>query len=174
MASSTTSTNRPTPTEHPYAAEVEAERAGWYEFAGLVRRLTARECLEPGYYRDPDWTVRDLAAHVGTWLAEAGRQLERMGAGTYEGHEIDVDAVNSQLLDAMTGQPWEVAWSQANAGRTRMVEVWYELREPSDEAAWWIHKAGSAHYAEHLGRLKEWVDELVGRRTGADRVVDAG
>ena len=135
MASSTTSTSPSTPTDHPYAAEVEAERAGWYEFAGVVRRLTAPECLEPGYYRDLDWTVRDLAAHVGTWLAEAGRQLERMGAGTYEGHDIDVDAVNAQLLDAMSGQPWEVAWSQANAGRTRMVEVWYELREPSDEAA---------------------------------------
>ena len=47
MVSSTT--NRPTPTDHPYAAEVEAERAGWYELAGLVRRLTAQECLEPGY-----------------------------------------------------------------------------------------------------------------------------
>ena len=117
--------------------------------------------------------LRDLAAHVGTWLAEAGRQLERIGAGTYEGHDIDVDAVNARLLDAMSGQPWEVAWSQANAGRTRMVEVWYELREPSEEAAWWIHKAGSQHYGEHLGRLKEWVEELVGRRTGADRA-DAG
>ena len=174
MASSTTSTDHPTPTNHPYAAEVEAERAGWYAFAGLVRRLTAQECLEPGYYRDPDWTVRDLAAHIGTWLAEAGRQLERMGAGTYEGHDIDVDAVNAKLLDAMNGQPWEVAWSQANAGRTRMVEVWYELREPSEEAAWWIHKAGSEHYGEHLGRLEEWVEELVGRRTGADRTVGAG
>lgn len=174
MVSSTTSTSRPTPTDHPYGAEVEAERAGWYEFAGLVRQLTAQECLEPGYYRDPDWSVRDLGAHVGTWLAEAGRQLERMAAGTYEGHDIDIDAVNAQLLDAMAGQPWEVAWSQANAGRTRMVEVWYEVRAPSDEAAWWIHKAGSEHYAEHLDRLKEWVEELVARRIAADRTVDAG
>ena len=171
MAPSTPSTNVPAPAGHPYAVEVDAERKGWYEFAGLVRRLTAQECLEPGYYRDPDWTVRDLAAHVGTWLAEAGRQLERMAAGTYEGHDIDIDAVNAQLLDAMTGQPWEVAWSQANAGRTRMIEVWYELREPSDEAAWWIRKSGSEHYAEHLDRLREWVEELVGRRTGADRAI---
>ncbi|HSL77690.1 MAG TPA: maleylpyruvate isomerase N-terminal domain-containing protein [Candidatus Limnocylindrales bacterium] len=173
MASSTTPANPPTPAGHPYAAEVDAERVGWYEFAGLVRRLTAGECLETGYYRDPDWTVRDLAAHVGTWLAEAGRQLERIGAGTYEGHDIDIEAVNARLLDAMRGQPWDVAWSQANAGRSRLVEVWYELREPSDEAAWWIRKAGSDHYAEHLDRLREWVDELVGRRTGAGRTPDA-
>ena len=43
----------------------------------------------------------------------------------------------------MAGQPWEVAWVQANAGRTRMLEEWYALREPSDEAAWWIRKAGA-------------------------------
>ena len=55
----------------PYAAEVEAERAGWYELAELVRSLTPQECLEPGYYVDPPWTVRDLVGHIGTWLAEA-------------------------------------------------------------------------------------------------------
>ncbi len=107
--------------DHPYAAELEAERSGWYELAGLARSLTPEECLIPGYYRDPDWTVRDLVAHVGTWLAEAEVQFERMSAGTYEGHEIDVDALNAMFLESMAGQPWEVTWVQANAGRTRMV-----------------------------------------------------
>src|SRR3546814_3475318 len=45
---------------HPYAAETEAERRGWYEVIALVRSLSAEECVEPGYYRDPDWSVRDL------------------------------------------------------------------------------------------------------------------
>jgi hypothetical protein len=51
---------------HPYAAELEAELRGWYEVANLVRSLTPGECLEPGYQRDPDWTVRDVVAHLGT------------------------------------------------------------------------------------------------------------
>ena len=144
--------------------EIEAERIGWYTLTDLVRRLTPEECLVPGYYRDPDWTVRDLVAHVGTWLAEAQVQFERISAGTYEGHDIDIDAVNAALLDAMRGQPWEVAWTQANAGRSRMIQEWSNLREPSDEAAWWIRKAGSDHYAEHLDRLREWVEDLVARR----------
>jgi hypothetical protein len=118
----------------------------------------------PGYYRDPDWSVRDVAGHVGTWLAEAEVQFERMGAGTYEGHDVDVDALNAAFLEAMDGQPWEVAWVQANAGRTRMLQVWYELREPTDEAAWWIRKSGPEHYAEHLPRLRAWVAELIARR----------
>jgi hypothetical protein len=153
------------PLEHPYAADLEAERAGWYELTSLVRSLTPEECVIPGYYRDPDWTVRDVVAHVGTWLAEAEVQLERMGAGTYEGHEIDIDALNASFLAAMEGQPWEVAWVQANAGRTRMVEEWSILGHPTDEAAWWIRKSGGDHFAEHLGRLREWTAELIERRT---------
>jgi hypothetical protein len=150
---------------HPYTPELEAERSGWYELTGLVRTLTPDECLEPGYYRDPDWTVRDLVAHLGTWLAEAEVQFERMSAGTYEGHEIDIDALNERLLAAMAGHPWEVAWVQANAGRTRMVEEWWLLQQPNDESAWWIRKSGSDHYADHLDRLREWTAELIERRT---------
>jgi hypothetical protein len=151
--------------DHPYLAEIESERQGWYEIVDLVRSLTPEECLEPGYQSDPDWTVRDVVAHVGTWLAEGQVQFERISAGTYEGHDIDIDALNAAMLSAMADQPWEVAWIQANAGRTRMIEEWWQLREQTDEAAWWIRKTGSEHYVEHLGRLREWCAELVERRT---------
>ena len=87
-----------------------------------------------------------------------------MSAGTYEGHDVDIDGLNAALLAAMEGQPWEVAWVQANAGRTRMIEEWWRLRATSDEAAWWIRKAASGHYAEHLGRLHAWRDELIDQR----------
>jgi hypothetical protein len=157
------------PPDHPYAAEIEAERRGWYELVDLVRSLTPDECLEPGYYRDPDWTVRDVVTHLGTWLAEAQVQFERIGAGSYEGHDIDVDALNAAFLDAMRDQPWDVAWVQANAGRSRMIAEWYALAEPTDEAAWWIRKSGGDHFAEHLDRLREWTRELIGRREGQSR-----
>ncbi len=152
------------PAGHPYAADIEAERAAWYELLGLVGSLTPEECLEPGYYVDPDWSVRDVVAHLGTWLAEAQTQFERMRAGTYEGHEVDVDALNASFLAAMAGQPWSVAWIQANAGRTMMLETWYALTEPTDEAAWWIRKSAAGHFAQHLPRLHEWVVELIDRR----------
>jgi mycothiol maleylpyruvate isomerase-like protein len=152
--------------DHPYAAEIEAERRGWYELADLVRSLTPEECLEPGYQRDPDWTVRDVVAHLGTWLAEAEVQFERMSAGSYLGHgqDLDVDALNAVFLAATSDQPWDVAWALANAGRSRMVQEWYALRDPSTEAAWWIRKSGGGHYDEHLGRLREWTAELIDRR----------
>lgn len=155
------------PPDHPYAAEIAAERSSWYEIAELVRSLTPEEWIEPGYQREPDWTVRDVVAHVGTWLAEAQVQFTRMSAGTYEGHDVDIDALNAALLAGMQGQPWEVAWVQANSGRTMMLQEWYVLSHKDDEAAWWIGKSGAEHYGEHLGRLREWVAELTARRDPA-------
>ncbi len=152
---------------YPYLAEIEAERVAWYELTDLVRSLTPEECLVPGYYRDPDWSVRDVASHLGTWLAEAEVQFERIHADTYEGHDVDIDALNASFLAAMRDQPWEVAWIQANAGRTRMLQAWMELSGPNDEAAWWIRKSAVEHYSEHLDRLREWVAELIGRRASA-------
>jgi Mycothiol maleylpyruvate isomerase N-terminal domain len=152
------------PVAHPYRTELEAERRGWYELVRLVGLLTVDERLTPGYYRDPEWTVRDVVGHLGTWMAQAEVMLEQLSAGTYQGHDVDIDGLNAQFLEAMHGQPWNVAWVQANAGRSRMLEEWYDLAEPSEEAAWWIHKSGAEHYAEHLGRLREWAEELVAQR----------
>jgi hypothetical protein len=130
--------------------------------------LTLGERLEPGYYRDPDWTVRDVVGHLGTWLAEAAVQIDRMIGGSYSGHDdVDIDALNASFLEALKDQPWDVAWSQANAARTRLRQVCAALVEPDEEAAWWIRKSAVDHYAEHLDRLAEWVDELVARRVPA-------
>jgi hypothetical protein len=152
---------------NPHAADIEAEHVGWNEFVQLVRRLSPEERMLAGYYRDPDWSVRDVVGHVGTWLAEAGVQLARIQGGTYEGHDIDIDALNAQFLEAMRDQPWDVTWIQAQAARSQMLQAWYDLPERSDDAAWWIRKAGPEHYEEHLDRLREWVRELAERRAGA-------
>ena len=150
------------PSGHPFDAEIAAERAGWYELLDLIRNVDPADVVRPGYYRDPDWTVADLVAHLGTWLAEAGIQLERIGAGTYRFRELDIDALNAEFKAAMTGQPWDVILTQAQASRHRMLKVWYELPARTDPAAWWVAKAGAEHYGEHLGRLRAWVTELRG------------
>lgn len=152
------------PDAHPFDAEIEAERVGWYEVLALVNSLEVEEVVEPGYYRDRDWSVADLVAHLGTWLAEAGIQLERIGAGTYESHDVDIDALNAEFRTAMLGAPWSVIYTQAQASRSRMLEVWYGLPMRTDIATWWVAKAGADHYAEHLDRLGEWVRVLHERR----------
>ena len=62
----------------------------------------------------------------------------------------------------------EVAWVQGQSARGRMVERWSALREPSDEATWWIRKAAADHMAEHLDRLRDWTAELIARRPTTD------
>jgi hypothetical protein len=143
---------------------VDSERTRWYELFGLVRRLSPDECLEPGYYEDPAWSVRDLIGHVGTWLAQGEIQLMRINAGTYEGHAVDIDALNAQFLEAVRDQSWDTVSDLAQAGRTRMLQEWSSIETLDDEATWWLRKSGADHYAEHLERLRVWVDELVERR----------
>jgi hypothetical protein len=150
----------PPPWSHPQLADIEAEGRGWHEFTHLVRSLTVEERARPGYFRDPDWSVRDLTSHLGTWLAEAEVQFERMLGGTYRGVDIDVDALNAAMLGAMRDQSWDVVWTQANAARSRMREDWFLLSEGPPAAAWWVRKAAWEHYAEHLPRLRQWIEEL--------------
>ena len=112
--------------------------------------------------------MRDLAAHLGTWLAEADRQFVQMLAGSYTGHDdVDVDGLNAWLLDAMRDQPWDVVWVQANAARSTMRDNWLSLPAETDETTWWVAKSCAPHYAEHLPRLREWVEELLGGRAGS-------
>ena len=115
-------------------AEVLAdEDARWAELHELIGRLTSEQLASPGYYRE-GWSAKDLLAHVGTWLAEAGMMLERIAAGTYRYGELDVDAVNERTLQAVRDVDFPVVTAQASASRSRMRHALVELREPSTEA----------------------------------------
>jgi hypothetical protein len=148
------------PIDHPYRAELDLERERWTEIAGLCRSLSAEERLRPGYFRDPDWTVKDLVAHLGTWMAMAEVQLLRIEAGTYVEEPLDIDGLNAQFLDSMRDQDWSTVWVQAVSGRTQMLTVWARLSERTEAADRWVRKSGAEHHGEHLPRLREWVAEL--------------
>ncbi len=130
--------------DHPYHAELDLERERWTEIVDSCRSLSDVERLRPGYFRDPDWSVKDLVGHLGTWMAEAEIQLLRIEAGTY------------------VEEP--TAWAQAFSARAQMLTVWGRLRERTEAADRWVRKSGAEHYGEHLPRLRAWVVEL---RTGA-------
>jgi hypothetical protein len=75
-----------------YLAEVDLEYARWSEITALIRVLTPDERLAPGYFREPDWSVKDLVAHIGAWLEEAATQLTNIAARSYVPHDVDIDA----------------------------------------------------------------------------------
>jgi len=125
----------------------------------LVDTLPVDRVDRPGYFEE-GWSAKDLVGHIGSWLAEAGVAIERIRAGTYQRGEMDVDAVNDSFLDAMRDVAYPDVRAQGRAARNRMLAAWGALTEPSSDADWWIRKAGPDHYAEHLPRLREWVEQL--------------
>jgi hypothetical protein len=151
---------RPDPAPTPSVAElIAAEDAGWNELHGLLDSLMPEQAERPGYYPE-GWSAKDLLAHVGSWLAEAGVVLERIRAGTFQPEEIDVDALNEAFLEALRDVPLPQIRAQAAAARTRMLQELHGLDEVPPEAAFWISKGGAEHYQEHLPRLREWVSRL--------------
>jgi hypothetical protein len=136
----------------------EEERL-WTELHHLVDSLPEEKVEEPGYFVE-GWSAKDLVAHTGSWLAEAGLVLEQIRFGTFRPEEIDVDAMNKTFYDAMHDVAFRDVRTQGIAARNRMLRAWRSLPEDSPEADRWISKAGPVHYAEHLPRLREWVREL--------------
>jgi hypothetical protein len=138
---------------------MDAEEKGWRELQDLIGSLSPSEAERPGYFPE-GWSVKDMLAHIGAWLAEAGVILERITVGTYRPEEIDVDALNEQFLEAMKDVPLPTVKIQASSARTRMRRAWRMLPDQTEDAAFWIRKSGSDHYDEHLPRLRDWVNEL--------------
>jgi len=141
--------------DHPYAAEIEQERELWSELMGLCRGLEADERLTPGYFHDPDWSVKDVVGHIGAWQAEAEIQLFRIEAGTYVDEPLDIDGLNEQFLDALRDQTWDTCWNQLLAARAMMLGAWAHLADRTEPADRWVRKSGAEHYREHLPRLRE-------------------
>jgi hypothetical protein len=151
--------------EEAYAAEIELERARWAAITAFVAMLSADELLAPGYYVDPSWSVKDLIAHLGAWMAEARVQLLDIAARSYVPHEVDIEGRNAATLAATKTEPWESVWARTNGARAWMLEGWFALREPDEAANQWVRKAGAEHYGEHLGPLRDWVAEVIDLRT---------
>jgi Mycothiol maleylpyruvate isomerase N-terminal domain len=147
----------PAPNQQPDLFTDEARL--WEELDRLVDSLPPGGVGEPGYFVE-GWSAKDLVAHIGSWLAEAGVALERIRVGTYRPEEFDIDAMNASFYEAMHGVAFQDVRSQEITARNRMLRAWRSLPDSSPEADRWIRKAGPEHYAEHLPRLREWVDEL--------------
>ena len=148
-----------------YLSEIDLEHARWSEIGALVRLLSSEERIVPGYFHDPDWTMKDLAAHLGVWLAQAATELTNVAANAYQPRDLDIDMRNAETLAAWRDEPWDVVWGHAVSARANMLQRWFALRSSSGPADLWVRKAGAEHYGEHLPRLRAWVAELIEIRT---------
>jgi hypothetical protein len=148
-----------TPTKRELAA---AEDRAFLEFDGLLESLTPAQMEEPGYFPE-GWSAKDLMAHIGSWQAEAGMVLQQIRNGTFRDEPVDVDEYNRRFYETNADVPLSVVRAEYHAARTRMLTEWNPLPEITPKALEWFVESGEEHYAEHLPRLREWVEELRSR-----------
>lgn len=136
------------------------EDAAWGELHDLLDPLMPEQLELEGYY--PGWSVKDLMAHYGDWMAEAATMLERKRLGTYTSWDGDTDTLNRQWHGAWRDADLRAVTAHLHASRARMLEEWGLL--PPDrvdpEAEEWFLDSSAGHNREHLPRLREWVREL--------------
>jgi Mycothiol maleylpyruvate isomerase N-terminal domain len=152
------------PVSHPGSDQkrelLAREDAAWAELHALLEPLTPEELDEDGYY--PGWSIKDLMAHYGDWMAVAATMLERKRLGTDTPWEEDTDSVNRTWHEAWRGADLGAVKAHLHAARARMLEEW-ELLPPDlvdDDARDWFLDSSAGHNDEHLPRLREWIAEL--------------
>jgi hypothetical protein len=137
-------------------ARLESE--GWVEFRAVLDRLALSQMLEPGL--TPDWTVKDLLAHLGSWLAETVVILEQIQAGSWSKLERPVDEINADFYEAWKDVDLGSVRAELASSRNRMLQEWFEIDEISPDAEEWFRESGPVHYAEHLPDLLTFADRV--------------
>jgi hypothetical protein len=135
----------------------------WAELREAVDPLRQDLVLEDGYY--PNWSVKDVLAHLACWMAEAAQALQQMRLGTFRDPKLDIDEVNARFYEACRDLDLHDVWAQLHSGRGRMLEELDLLPDDrlDEEAVSWFRDSGAEHYREHVPRLREWLEELHAR-----------
>ena len=124
---------------------------------GLIAQLEPADVGKPGFTTD-GWSVKDLIAHIGAWLAEAGLVFEQLNNGTYAEQDYDVEEMDQRFFQANAGLPLSIVRAECAASRNRMLSEWNALTSIEPAAEEWFREAGPDHYAEHLAQLREWAE----------------
>jgi hypothetical protein len=131
------------------------EEAAWQKLHAALSGLTNEQLLTPTLNAE-GWAPRDLMFHVGGWLAEAARQLERMRAGTFAEPDLDVDGINAEWFQLSRRLDLETVEAELASSRTRMLSALAALPEVTPAAQEWFEESGELHYTEHLRELRAW------------------
>jgi hypothetical protein len=111
------------------------------------------------------WSPKDAMFHISGWMADCGKQLDRMRAGTFDPDEESREAIERQ------NQAWfEVSRSMSSGdvragfepSRLRMLEVFRVLEQVTPDAIEWFEESGALHYAVHAADLRRFLDEGAG------------
>jgi hypothetical protein len=132
------------------------EDEGWLAFHASVQRIPASRIDEPKVTSE-GWSPKDVMFHVGAWLAEASRQLERIREGTYEEPLATTQQQNDEWFAlSRTLDPGTVR-TELEASRVMARGSLGTLESVTPLAREWFEESGALHYAEHLTSLDRWL-----------------
>jgi hypothetical protein len=103
------------------------------------------------------WSPKDVMFHIGAWLAEAARQLDRIREGTYRQQEYTVEELNrawfalSRTLDVPTAR------AELESARVIAREALGALPTVTTDARGWFEESAWLHYDEHVVDLERWL-----------------
>src|SRR5436853_7455852 len=96
---------------------IHEEDAAWTDLCALLAKLTPADMERPGLTKE--WTVKDMLGHLASWWAEAGRELERIRAGTYRLEKPDVDEMNRGFFEANSDLGLDTIRAELSASRNK-------------------------------------------------------
>ena len=95
---------------------IEEEDEGWLAFHALLHRVPPSRIEEPRVTPE-GWSAKDVMFHVGAWLAEASRQLERIREGTYEPPAASTQTLNDEWFALSRTLDPATVWAELEASR---------------------------------------------------------
>jgi hypothetical protein len=134
------------------------EDEGWEELWTVLARLTPDEMRAPGL--TDEWSVKDLLAHLGSWMAETVVVLEQIRAGTWTGFGTSTDEANAEFYETWKDEDLSTVRAELSSSRIRMLQEWDAMPEIDADAEEWFVESGHAHYAEHLKDLRAFADRV--------------
>jgi hypothetical protein len=138
-----------------------ADEAGWKELVELFAQIPADRFDEPTVTPE-GWSPKDVMFHVAAWMADAGHQLERMRAGTFNASEetpTSIQERNGQLFEASKAMEPSDVRIEFFSAHQRMCEELGEMPELTPEAVEWFEESGPLHYAQHIKDLRGWLGD---------------
>jgi hypothetical protein len=133
------------------------EDEGWRMLHDVLGRIPKQRLDEPTLTND-GWSPKDVMFHVGAWLAEAARQLERIREGTYVGAGVSVEDRNQAWFALSRTLDLSTVRAELESSRIMARDALYALPELTPEAREWFEESAGLHYAEHVPDLVRWLD----------------
>ena len=147
------------------AAVVAAEDRTWRELEALIDALPAGSVdSEPV---TPDgWTVKDTMWHITRWWDDFLDVAPRFADAAFDPDDRttdEVDALNRAWFEESRALPVEAVRDRWTSSRSRAVETFGGMSDPSATAESWFVECGTTHYEKHLIDLRALAQRVARR-----------